>query len=84
MRAERAQVRQGYYHDGPNETHARLIGWLISCELNGPAGSAEPIRYLRASAQYLAELKLKLPYYALTFSSQEMLRPTEVITARLS
>lgn len=80
-RAERAGVRQGYHHHELNETNARLVGWLINLELNGPGDCGEAIRYLDNAAQYLAHMKLKLPYYALTFSSQEMLRPVEVMEA---
>lgn len=82
-RAARASVYQGCHHHELNEANARLVGWLISCELNSPVELDEAIRYLRDPAQYLAELKLKLPYYAMTFSSREMLRPLEVLEGRL-
>lgn len=81
-RAEGARVRQGYHHHELNEINARLVGWLMNLELNGSVDCSEPIAYLSNGAQYFARLKLKLPYYALTFSSEEMLRPVEVMETR--
>ncbi|MBI5246619.1 MAG: hypothetical protein HY923_05515 [Elusimicrobia bacterium] len=71
-----------FYHD-LNETSARLIGWAIDHELDGKFEDAGAWNFSQDPANYLTRLKLKLPYYAVTFNAGEMADPIGTLRARL-
>lgn len=83
-RAARENILQAFHHHELNETNARLVGWLADFEQDRRFEEAGAWNYLRDPQAYLDGLKLRLPYYALTFSQDELKRPIEALEARLA
>lgn len=83
-RAARENAYQAYHHHELNETNARLVGWLTDFELDGRLEESGAWSYIADPAGFLAYLKLRLPYYALTFSNDELMRPVAALKARLA
>ncbi len=83
-RAARENILQAFHHHELNETNARLVGWLSDFEQDGRFEEAGVWTYLRDPQAYLDGLKMRLPYYALTFSQEELGRPVEALEARLA
>ncbi|MDE2144180.1 MAG: hypothetical protein KGJ84_17365, partial [Elusimicrobia bacterium] len=81
-RAVRENALQAFHHHELNETNARLVGWLTDFELDGRFEDSGAWNYLQDPAGFLSGLKLRLPYYALTFSNEELARPIEALEAR--
>lgn len=81
-RAVRENALQAFHHHELNETNARLVGWAVDFELDGRFEESGAWNYLQDPAGFLAHLKLRLPYYALTFSNEELARPVEALEAR--
>jgi hypothetical protein len=81
-RAAREGAFQAFHHHELNETNARLVGWLADFELDGRFEENGAWSYLQDPAGFLNHLKLRLPYYALTFSNEELGRPLEALEAR--
>lgn len=81
-RAAREDAFQAFHHHELNETNARLVGWLVDFELDRRFEENGAWSYLQDPAGFLAHLKLRLPYYALTFSNAELARPVEALEAR--
>jgi hypothetical protein len=72
-----------HYHE-LNETLARLVGWSIDHELDGRFEEAGAWNYLADPGHYLSNLKMRLPYYAVTFGKEEMANPVATLRARLA
>ncbi|MDE2489446.1 MAG: hypothetical protein KGM24_01275, partial [Elusimicrobia bacterium] len=81
-RAAREGAYLAFHHHELNEANARLVGWLVDFELDGFLEEQGAWRFLQDPARYLSGLKLRLPYYATTFSSAEMGSPVESLEAR--
>lgn len=82
-RAAAENAFQAFHYHELNETNARLVGWLVDFEMDRRFEENGAWSYLRDPAQFLRNLKLRLPYYALTFSNEELARPLEALEARL-
>lgn len=84
VRAEREKSYQALHHHELFELNARLVGWEVDFELDGLLDRDHLARrYLNDPKTHSAELKLTHPYYALSFSSEEMLQPVETLESRL-
>ncbi|NNN06970.1 MAG: hypothetical protein HKL90_13825 [Elusimicrobia bacterium] len=83
-RAARENILQAFHHHELNEANARLVGWLADFELDRRFEETGAWNYLRDPQDYLDGLKLRLPFYALTFSQDELGRPVEALEARLA
>jgi len=83
-RAVRENAFQAFHHHELNETNARLVGWAVDYELDGRFEESGAWSYLSDPAGFLAYLKLRLPYYALTFSNAELRDPVGALTGRLA
>ncbi|MDE2144175.1 MAG: hypothetical protein KGJ84_17340, partial [Elusimicrobia bacterium] len=81
-RAVRENALQAFHHHELNETNARLVGWLADFELDGRFEDSGAWDYLQDPAGFLSNLKLRLPYYALTFSNEELARPIQALESR--
>jgi len=81
-RAVRENAFQAFHHHELNETNARLVGWLVDFELDRRFEENGAWNYLQDPAGFLNHLKLRLTYYALTFSNSELARPIEALEAR--
>lgn len=82
-RAAAENALQVFHHHELNETNARLVGWLVDFEMDRRFEEDGAWSYLQDPARFLRNLKLRLPYYALTFSNEELARPLETLEARL-
>lgn len=82
-RAHRHKAFQAIHHHELAEVYARLIHWAVEVELEGRPRGSDAESYLADPAGYLAQTKLDLPYYALTFSSAELRQPIEAIEGRI-
>ncbi|OGS40044.1 MAG: hypothetical protein A2506_13200 [Elusimicrobia bacterium RIFOXYD12_FULL_66_9] len=82
-RAAAENALQAFHHHELNETNARLVGWLVDFEMDRAFEESGAWGYLQDPAQFLRNLKLRLPYYALTFSNEELARPLEALESRL-
>ena len=71
-----------HYHE-LNETMARLVGWAIDHELDGKFEDPGAWNFAQDPAQYLANLKLRQAYYAVTFSEREMADPIGTLRSRV-
>ena len=83
-RAKRERIQQAFHHHDLNEMNARLVGWLVDLELDGRLENSGASSYLLNPAVFRDELKFVNSYYALTFSTEEMRRPVEVMQSRLA
>ena len=83
-RASKDNLYLAFHYHELNETLARLVGWSIDHELDGRFEEAGTWTYLSDPAHYLSNLKMRLPYYAVTFSQSEMAKPLETLRSRLS
>jgi hypothetical protein len=81
-RAARENALQAFHHHDLNETNARLVGWLVDFELDQRFEESGAWSYLSDPAAFLNHLKLRLPYYALTWSTAELSRPRETLEER--
>jgi hypothetical protein len=81
-RAARENALQAFHHHDLNETNARLVGWLVDFELDQRFEESGAWSYLQDPAAFLNHLKLRLPYYALTWSTAELARPRETLEER--
>lgn len=82
-RAEREKCSQAVHHHELNEINARLLGWIVEFERTGRVRRGREVQqYLADPTAFAASLKLRLPYYALTFSSAEMAQSEETLAAR--
>jgi|GEM_PF-1540334 len=83
-RAHREGVLMVFHHHELNETNARLLGWLVDFELDQRFEEEQAWLYLQNPQAYLDSLKMRLPYYAKTFSNAEMLEPVATLEKRLT
>jgi hypothetical protein len=83
-RAARENALQAFHHHELNETNARLVGWMVDFERDARFEENGAWSYLQNPAAFLSYLKLRLPYYALTWSTQELSRPRETLEERLT
>ncbi len=81
-RAARENALQAFHHHDLNETNARLVGWLVDFELDRRFEENGAWSYLQDPTAFLNHLKLRLPYYALTWSTEELAHPRETLEAR--
>jgi len=81
-RAARENALQAFHHHDLNETNARLVGWLVDFELDRRFEESGAWSYLADPTAFLNHLKLRLPYYALTWSTEELARPRETLEER--
>jgi hypothetical protein len=81
-RAVRENALQAFHHHDLNETNARLVGWLVDFELDQRFEEGGAWSYLQSPDAFLSHLKLRLPYYALTWSTAELARPRETLEER--
>lgn len=84
FRAAAENALQAFHHHELNETNARLVGWLVDFEMDRRFEENGAWNYLQDPTQFLRNLKLRLPYYALTFSNEELARPLEALETRLT
>lgn len=82
-RAAKENLYLAFHYHELNETLARLVGWSIDHEQDGRFEEAGAWTYLSDPAHYLANLKMRLPYYAVTFGHKEMADPLATLRARL-
>ncbi len=83
-RAAKEDLYLAFHYHELNETLARLVGWSIDHEMDGRFEEAGAWTYLSDPAHYLANLKMRLPYYAVTFGHKEMADPLGTLRARLA
>ncbi|MDP3541951.1 MAG: hypothetical protein Q8T11_05720 [Elusimicrobiota bacterium] len=83
-RATKENLYLAFHYHELNETLARLVGWAIDHELDGRFEEAGAWNYLADPAHYLSNLKMRLPYYAVTFGQSEMAKPLATLRARLA
>ncbi len=83
-RAAKENLYLAFHYHELNETLARLVGWAIDHELDGRFEEAGAWTYLSDPGSYLSNLKMRLPYYAVTFSQSEMANPTATLNSRLA
>ncbi len=83
-RAAKENLYLAFHYHELNETLARLVGWAIDHELDGRFEETGVWTYLADSANYLTNLKMRLPYYAVTFSRSEMANPAATLSSRLA
>ena len=83
-RAAKENLYLAFHYHELNETLARLVGWSIDHELDGRFEEAGAWNYLSDPAHYLSGLKMRLPYYAVTFGQSEMADPLATLRARLA
>ncbi len=76
-------VFQAFHHHELNETNARLVGWLVDYELDHRFEENGAWSFLQDPAGFLAYLKLRLPYYAMTFSNAELADPILAMETRI-
>ncbi len=81
-RAAKENLYLAFHYHELNETLARLVGWAIDHELDGRFEEAGAWNYLSDPAHYLSNLKMRLPYYAVTFGREEMADPLATLRAR--
>jgi len=82
-RAARENLQRALHLHELNEENARLVGWRVDFELDGRFEEAAAWDYLANPRGYLDGQKMRLPYYAVTFSNQELARPLETLESRL-
>jgi hypothetical protein len=83
-RAESENVLLVFHHHELNEINALLIDWLVDFELDHRFIGDHAWYYLQNPKGYVDSLKMRLPYYAKTFSNAELLRPVETLEQRLT
>lgn len=83
-RAAKENLHLAFHYHELNETLARLVGWAIDHELDGRFEEAGAWTYLSDPADYLSNLKMRLPYYAVTFSQSEMANLVATLVSRLA
>ena len=86
IQAERAGVGRAYYHFDGNEADAEATGLSVDAELSDLRLSRDADRYrlfVSSPAAYRDGLQLNMPYYALTFSREELREPVAVLRRRL-
>jgi hypothetical protein len=66
-----------------NETNAKLVGWLAAWELNKRFHDTFAWDYLADPASYLLNLKIRQPYYSVTYTTEQMDDPVTALKARL-
>ncbi len=66
-----------------NETNAKLVGWLAGWELNKRFHDTFAWEYLSDPARYLQNLKVRQPYYSITYTTEQMADPIKALEARL-
>lgn len=67
-----------------NETNAKLVGWLAAWELNKRFHDTFAWDYLADPARYLQGLKIRQPYYSVTYTTEQMADPVAALKARLA
>lgn len=65
-----------------DEAKAGLVGWLVDAELGTTLADPHMWNFLKSPEVYHDELHTNLPYYAGTFSLEEMKNPVETLRAR--
>ncbi len=83
-RAAKEGLYPAFHYHELNETLARLVGWAIDHELDGRFEEAGVWSYLSDPARYLSSLKMRLPYYAVTFGQAELANPMQTLRLRLA
>jgi hypothetical protein len=83
-RAAKENLYLAFHYHELNETLARLVGWSIDHELDGRFEEAGAWNYLSDPGHYLSNLKMRLPYYAVTFGKEEMANPVATLNSRLA
>ncbi len=83
-RAQSKKILDVFHLHALNEINARLVGWTIELETHQGLGDREAWSYIRDPAAYMAELKLRHPYYALTYSTDEMGDALGALSLRLA
>jgi len=82
-RAAKENLYLAFHYHELNETLARLVGWAVDHKLDGRFEEAGAWNYLADPASYLSNLKMRLPYYAVTFGHAEMAHPLGTLRVRL-
>ncbi len=82
--AEKEGLAQVFRHCSLNEIHARLVGWLVDMELDGRIERSGAEEYLCDPAAFMAKLKFDDPFYAVTFSVEEMADVRQAMKRRLA
>jgi hypothetical protein len=82
-RAQAKKLLDVFHLHELNEVNARLVGWTIEMELHDGLGDREAWHFLRDREGYLAEMKLRHPYYALTYNADEMKDALASLIARI-
>jgi hypothetical protein len=70
-------LQEGFHVHENNETNAKLVGWLASWELNRRHHDTYAYEYLQRN------LKLRQPYYSVTYSDADLKDPLAALRARL-
>ncbi len=84
-RAARENLSSSIWHCAADEACARLIGWMVKLDLGGTATGDHGLRHWEANPEgYFHALLVGQPYYALTFSPDEMRDLTPVLKSRLT
>ncbi len=83
-RAAKNNLYLAFHYHELNETAARLLGWAVDFELDQRFEDGGAWSYLQDPGNYLAKMKLSLPYYSVTFSAAEMADPIKVLESRLA
>jgi hypothetical protein len=82
-RMAKHDLQEGFHVHENNETNAKLVGWLASWELNRRHHDTYAYEYLQDPAAYLRNLKLRQPYYSVTYSDADLKDPLAALRARL-
>lgn len=82
QRADKLKITDSLYHYRGDEAGSGLLGWLVETELGGRVSNGHMWNYLRDPEVYHRGLQTNLPYYAATFSVEEMKNPIDTLRAR--
>lgn len=83
-RMAKDNLQDGFHVHENNETNAKLVGWLASWELNRRHHDTYAYEYLQDPKSYLRNLKLRQPYYALTYADSDLPDPLAALRGRLA
>lgn len=82
-RMAKHNLQEGFHVHENNETNAKLVGWLASWELNRRHHDTYAYEYLQDPAAYLRNLKLRQPYYSVTYGDADLRDPLAALRGRL-
>lgn len=83
-RMAKVSLQDGFHVHENNETNAKLVGWLASWELNKRHHDTYAYEYLQDPQAYLENLKMRQPYYSVTYADKDLADPVATLKSRLA